>query len=229
MKKLSIIAAFLLVAMLFSCRQIEKEYQDSTDSTAFSDETTSETDAAGTNENTDTEPEVELPCLIGFYDDLENNGNYTRLTEWNDPWIIGKDIAVFDVIPSNENTLSSNSYKDLWIAESEKISNQQLVKPRFFIEYTMTDGSVNSREINSYKDAEAITDEGLIEVYLYDDVHQDGGWYYHLTEDTVNDDTVISSIKLTAGKDIEKVASILLTAYIEGSSPAVININNGNS
>ena len=173
-----------------------------------------------------TEPP--LPCLIGFYDELTVYGNYTRLSEWHEPWVLGKDIAVFDVIPSSEETLVGANYKKLWTEENNKISPDKLVKPYFLLEYTLKDGTEKSVEIRSYADAETVIAEGYLEVYLYDDIHQDGGWYYHLTENTSNGDSVISSFKLTAGKEIYSVSSIKLTAYIEGSSPAVIEITNGN-
>ena len=47
-------------------------------------------------------------------------------------------------------------------------------------------------------------------------------------ENTTNENTVISSIKITAGKLIDSVKSITLTAYIEGSSGASVLISNGN-
>jgi len=232
MKKLTIVL-LLLCLLLSSCRPVEKNIDsyDVNEESLFEENETTASDSEPSESVTDTDaPETEspLPCLIGLYDDLNNDDNYTRLTTWNEPWISGKDIAVFDVIPSTESKLYSPSYKELWKAQSSKISPDALVKPYFELIYTLADDSEKSVMIYSYSDAEAVIDDGYIEIYLYDDVHQpDGAWYSHLVESTTNDDTVISSIKITAGKLIDDVKSIKLFAYIDGSSGASVDIING--
>ena len=229
MKKLLLLtltlSLFLTSCSLFRSQRIEAPVDD-VQTTAADTTFTEETTEAETTQEETTKNEEPLPCLIGFYDDLQNNGTYTRLTEWHEPWIKGKDIAVFDVIPSTEESLYSASYKRLWKEESAKVKENELVKPSFVLEYTLLDGTTRSVEISSYEDSEMITDEGYLEVYLYDDIHQeDGVWYYHLTKDTTDESTVISSFKLTAGENIESVSSIILKAKIDGSSEAVIEIS----
>ena len=50
-------------------------------------------------------------------------------------------------------------------------------------------------------------------MYLYDDINNNG-YYSHLTEEDINDNTIISSIKLTAGTYYEKITSnIKLTVF----------------
>ncbi len=220
------ILTLALFLLLTGCRKIEGDtITPSPEATETESVTT--TDISTTAHDT-TEPPVPLPCLIGFYDDLENNGNYTRLSTWSETWIAGKDIAVFDVIPSSEANLSGSSYKKLWTAEADKLPKEIKAAPYFVLKYTLSDGTKKEVEIKSYVDAEAITNEGYLEVYLYDDIHQeDGVWYYHLTAGTTDENTVISSFKLTAGKEISSVESISLTAFMDGSSEATINIFNG--
>ncbi len=217
----------LSLLLLFSCLLVScKNAENKTEETTFDTDNINIVVSEVTTSAPETEPP--LPCLIGFYDELTGNGTYTRLSEWNQPWVLGKDIAVFDVIPSSEETLKGNSYKALWTEQSDKISSKEMVKPYFVLEYTLKDGTVKTQEIRSYAEAEAVIDEGYLEVYLYDDIHQDGGWYYHLTESTTSEDSVISSFKLTAGKQIYSVESVKLTAFIEGSSGATVEITNGN-
>ncbi len=222
MKRFITILLVIFTLLLCSCRPSVANV-DTTDGNAETTVMSNDTEFDDTVDASVTEDEV--PCFIGFYDDLENNGVYTRLNEWKVPWIIKEDIAVFDVIPSNEEVLTGSSYKDLWIAESEKVSNPGLVTPYFSITYTLVDGSEKSAYISSYVDAEAITEEGYIEIYLYDDIHQEeDAWYYHLTDVTTTEQSVISSIKLTAGNKINDVNTIKLTAFVEGSSSDTIII-----
>ena len=58
-----------------------------------------------------------------------------------------------------------------------------------------------------------------IENYLYDDIHQvKGKWYNHLLPADNNADTILSSLKFTAGQKIDKVCSpMTVTAYIYSS------------
>ena len=54
-----------------------------------------------------------------------------------------------------------------------------------------------------------------MECYLYDDIHQNGAWeYYHLLPTSMKGSTMITSIKLTAGKKIDQVEDIQLTAFL---------------
>lgn len=226
MKK--IIAALIILAFtLTSCSLFRSEMVEST-TIPETKETAPQADTEkqdDTTAETTKKEEIVLRCHIGFYDDLQNNGNYTRLSEWNEPWIAGKDIAVFDIIPSGEELLYSASYKRLWNEEADKNFPSQKISPYFILKYTLKDGTAKEISIKNYQDAQTVTDEGYLEVYLYDDIHQeDGVWYYHLTADTTNENTVVSSFKLTAGYGIYMVKSISLTVFAEGSSSATVNI-----
>jgi len=47
-----------------------------------------------------------------------------------------------------------------------------------------------------------------VQLYLYDDVHKEiGAWYSHVTEEEYNEDTLLTSIKLTASTNIDKIIS----------------------
>lgn len=172
-------------------------------------------------ENVQTEQGGELSegkAPVGLYDELGEAGTYTLMESLVSPWNAGEDIVVFDLIPSNHTTISgSASYKELWKHQAAVLGEEGTVKPYVILEYTLSDGSTVSREIRSYAEAEAEVEAAYIEVYLYDDVHQpDGTWYSHLTEYTTNGDTVISSVKLTAGAKIDSVSEISLTACLDG-------------
>lgn len=232
MKKLLVLLAVISLLLSSCIKPIDSDVSDET--VPLTDAVTTEEFTKEENEETTNVPETEeaeteapLPCLVGLYDELGAPGTYTRLSEWNEPWIQGKDIAVFDIIPSTEGTLNSPSFQTLWKTESDKISPDAYVKPYLLLEYTLSDGTKESFTITGWKEAEEVVTKGYLEVYLYDDIHQDGGWYSHLTEADTNEETVISSVKLTAGKNISSVESIVISAYIKGSSPATVTVING--
>lgn len=224
-----ILSLSLTSCSLFRSQIVENPLDSTSDfqseNTIAADTTVVETTEADTTEK----EEVKLPCLMGFYDDLQDNGTYTRLAEWKAPWIVGRDIAVFDIIPSTAETLSSPSYKRLWNEEENKNFPDSEFKPWFILEYTLNDGTSEEITINGYEDAQKVTDNGYLEIYLYDDIHQEeGAWYYHLTKDTTTENTVISSVKLTAGKLISSVTTIRLTAFDSQSGACSIEVKCGN-
>ena len=184
-------------------------------------EASADSETAESTENVQTEQGGELPeekAPVGLYDELGEAGTYTLMESLVSTWNAGEDIVVFDLIPSNHTTISgSASYKELWAHHAAVLGEEGTVKPYVILEYTLSDGSTVSREIRSYAEAEEEVAAGYIEVYLYDDVHQpDGTWYSHLTEYTTNNDTVISSVKLTAGAKIDSVSEVSLTACLDG-------------
>ena len=170
--------------------------------------------SAATDVQTALQP-MKKPDCIGLYDDLQDDGTYTRLDKWESSWIAGRDIAVFDVIPSIEDVIYGGDYRTMWLEESDKVSSGAPVSAQLLLEYATSDGEVYSVKLGDWRDAEEAAELEYIEVYLYDDIHQDdGAWYSHLTEATTNDETVISSIKLTAGSRINEVTCMKLTAYL---------------
>ncbi len=214
---LCLVTALLLLS---SCglRPADKyeSHGDKTETTATPTESTTASPAVPADTETDA-PETTAMATehpVGIYFDMERNGNYTRLTEWRAPWYAGKDIAVFDIIPSDDELLVGYPYKELWLEEAEKSWGAATVRHRFELSYTLRDGTEKTLSVSSPTEAEAVGAEGYVEVYIYDDIHQDGDvWYSHLTEADLTESTVFSSIKLTAGANIAEVEKIVLHAY----------------
>lgn len=206
-------AVLCFAVMLCSC-SAKKDGAASRSTDASTDGAVRESAVSHVTESDVSESDAPEPDIIGIYDDLEDNGTYTRLTRWDKAQVPGEDIAVFDILPSLENTITGQDYSTVW-------NNCRLalgitkVDVHLYLEYTTADGGNHAETIDSPNSAESVSQGGYIEIYLYDDIHQpDGAWYSHLTEDDVNDDTVISSVKITAGEHIDEVTSIKLTAYL---------------
>ncbi len=223
------IASFLsLLLLLCSCAKIPNVSEETDNDTLIIESTSVVTQAlpdTTVNSTAFEEPIAPLPICIGIYDDLNDNGIYTRLSQWESRWTAGKDIAVFDIIPSSEDELQGRSYPKLWLQEAEKLPKDIDPDPYFILEYTLKDGTLKTKEIFSYAEAEELITEGYIEIYLYDDIaNASSDWYSHLTKFDTDENTVISSVKLTAGKLIGEIESIKLTACNEGSSEVSVII-----
>lgn len=169
--------------------------------------------------SSDTKEPVSSASAVGIYSEKLEGGVYTftSVEKYKSAWEAGKDIVVFDVIPSNEKTLTGTSFKDTWIAESSKQSDKYAVFS-FMIVMTMAGGEEKTYNIATYEDTLKV-DGSYLEVYLYDDIrYAEGEWHSHITDETTDSTTVISSIKLTAGEKIGDVEEIKLTAFAAGST-----------
>ena len=52
-------------------------------------------------------------------------------------------------------------------------------------------------------------------MYVYDDIiNEYAGWYYHLTPDTFDENSLITTVKVTAGERISEVPEIRLTVFL---------------
>ena len=54
---------------------------------------------------------------------------------------------------------------------------------------------------------------GYIGIWLYDDYHQDGGFYDHVDPDEYDGDTLLTSIKLRFTPDSDEISNLVLEAF----------------
>jgi len=159
-----------------------------------------------------TEPPAPvLPDICFFLDDLSKN--YSVINSYKNAWIYGKDVGCFGVIPS-VNVESPKSYSDFWNKAYSEYSELSAYRLGYLLEFSVNNGESYSITILSPKDAEGGYNE-YIEVYLYDDVHQQPGQFYsHLLEYQMNENTLITSAKLTGGAKVGEVNKISLSAFL---------------
>lgn len=151
---------------------------------------------------------------INFYYNNRSKGARELVEKYEGPYTKGKDIAAYDVFVTNEATLPTGYFKDVWDTYWNKYPNDKNCKLGYEISFTTTDGKTINENILSPKDTESFFE--YIEVYLYDDTNKARGqWYSHVLESEMNEKTILSSIKLTAGKNIEKVSDVItLTVFV---------------
>jgi len=169
------------------------------------------------NINTDIEPETQKyidtnPIKLGLYKYYGRGKDRELITVYENNWNYHKDISSFEVFYTNENYITGYYFQDTFKEYIDKYTNIDNYKIGYIISFI-----TNTKEINkiilSPKDTEDFFD--YLEIYLYDDYHRDKGvWYSHTTEEQYNDETLLTSIKLTAGKQINNIISdITVTVF----------------
>ena len=153
-------------------------------------------------------PEPGMPDKLGLY--IAESNERIFVDKFSSKWTSGKDIDCFEVLTSNEKSLSGK-FGELWKSTLNSFSNTKNVKVGYKLEIHLLSGETFSFDIKNPKDAMQYKE--YIEVYLYDDIHV-SGWYSHLEEDDMEDETIMTSIKLTATPKQSEVSKINLTAYL---------------
>lgn len=153
------------------------------------------------------------PISVGIYDKNSSNTKRVLMKEVTKPWVYHKDIIEYNVFYTQDNEIDATRIApcfDKYAALYEEDVSKYRVG--YIVNFSLDDKEIN-KTIVSPKDAEEFFD--YLEVYLYDGYHRaPGEWYSHTTEAEFNENTLLLGIKLTAGKQVEKITSdIILTAF----------------
>lgn len=155
-------------------------------------------------------PEVYIP--INLYAPDGDNVRH-KLTEYVSNWKRGKDIDCFEALVSDSDQLKGKNFlaiaKETW----GTLPDPYAMRIGYTLRYNLTDGSEIYMQILSPKD---ITHTEYVECYLYDDVHSKG-FYTHLSESGMKDNTLMTSIKITCGDKIEQVQEMQLGVFLYDS------------
>lgn len=154
------------------------------------------------------------PDVVSFYHPKDKN--YSPRVRFGDsytgPWKKGKDIGSFEAIPSEAAELPGAFFGDIFGAAWTAFPDANSCKIGYTLRYTLDDGSEIKYTMLSPKHIEHTE---YIECWLYDDYHREPHKFYsHLKPGSMKDETLITSIKLTAGRQIGHVTDIWLTAFI---------------
>lgn len=149
------------------------------------------------------------PIKLGLYLYTGGYSNKEKISTYETNFESGKDIGSFEVFFTDEEVISGNSFKSLFNTYYDKYVNIDNYKIGYNIEFTLNDGTVNKFNLLKpntylYKD--------YFYTYLYDDIHvNEGEFYSHL--ESIDDNTLITSIKIYAVDKIDEVKEIKLTAF----------------
>ena len=151
--------------------------------------------------------------IVGLYD---RSGNTLSLKkEYNGPITVKKDITTFQVFFSQEEnvTYQNQKYGEFYYNTFKELNPENKYKVGFNLSYELNDGTKISQNI--FNPSTTQTNYDYIEVYLYDSFkHRNDSFYSHIEENEYNDETCITSIKLTAGSKFDDIKSkVILTVF----------------
>lgn len=151
----------------------------------------------------------ENPITLGLYQN--QNGTKTLIATFDSPLTLYQDIASFEVYYTKEATITGDQ-KILWNEYYQTYQNIDAYKIGYHISFETTSTGKIDKTILNPSDVESFFD--YIQIYLYDDIHQNNSWYDHITTEEITEETRLTSIKLTASTKIDEITSpIILTAF----------------
>lgn len=140
--------------------------------------------------------------------------------EYRTTWVTGKDIGVFYAYPTRKETVESLPFMDLFKLywNTDFFPNADEYKIGYHLTFTLESSEVVEMTIRLPRDCPKDPNAYFyqyIEVYVYDNLHRiPGPTFYHLEESSTYDETIMTSIKLTAGTRSSEVVSAVLTAFV---------------
>lgn len=147
------------------------------------------------------------PIELSFYMYYGQNTNRKRLENYQTQFITGQDLCSLEIYYTKDELLDIDTQKNLWNKYYQSYSNINNYK----IGYKISFNTINNGEVSKYILSPKDTYYDLfdfIQIYLYDDINvQDGVWYSHVTEDQYNDNTILTSIKLTGSERTNEIIS----------------------
>ncbi len=187
MKKVVIV---ILIILLCGCNnKVENKVDDVTDKVVNAKEEENKEEEVVVNNN---------PIKLALYVNKE------KVSTYSSPMNQFTDIVSLECFYTDEDRVSNGKFKDVFNSYYGNYSDIDKYKIGYRIRFSTVDGEVD-RYIYRPRDVEAYFN--YIQTYLYDDIHQDSGWYSHVEEKDYTDNTLLTSVKLTASVDIAKVNS----------------------
>lgn len=149
---------------------------------------------------------------IGLY--TLNGNTLTKLTTLNKTLKVEEDIGVFQIYPSNEDTVQlsdtfANSFYNEWI----KYNPNNTIKLGFNIKFSLISGENIS--YNMLYPSETFTKWEYLMNYFYDDyANRFKGHYSHIENDEYTENTLYTAIKLQSSYQCNEINSpIKLTVF----------------
>lgn len=164
------------------------------------------------NKHNDIENQVKVPPYVddnpvelSLYIDASSGGMLKSEKEYHVPWVMKKDIVVFGALFCTDNVMANDYFQNLWSGCAEKYADTP-VKVGWHLRFSLASGKVIDQMI--YKPSDVASFYDYLEIYLYDSANAPiNTWYSHLLDEQMTDNTIITSMKLTAGSKYNEINS----------------------
>lgn len=194
---------------------------EATEETGEAEETT-----AADTANADGEKQVNL-YTIDY-----NTMTLTKVSSIDSSWSVDEDLGSFGAFCSTEDSMPFTSETEAHIATWESIKTDTDYKIGYELSFDLNGESqiITIREPQDIEtndllfngnypdngDYSGIT--GYLGVWVYDDLHQEeGAFYTHIKQSEVNEDTLLTSIKLRPTPQSEEISNLVLKAFTYSS------------
>ncbi len=223
-----IFTIFLSGCNIFDGKQVNSDLTSATISSSSKTTSDANQSNSGLNNSLNDESAVATTTIIipsptsyhpGGPDLINLYVNRTLITDsYKTNWIKGKDIGVFYAYPTSKGKVESLKFMDLFKLYWYKYPKADDYKIGYNVKIILNSKEIIDMNISlpkdSPKDPKAYFYQ-YIEIYVYDNLHRiPGPTFYHLEPKSTYPETIMTSIKLTAGTKSEDVDSIKLTAFI---------------
>jgi len=224
-----ILAAALCTALLVGCGsgRVEKRTDVTADTPAASDPAVQSPETETTTpEPTLTEITNDKPVRLYLMDYSDNTANLIKTMD--DAWDPDRELGTFGAFISDDDVIGFDSeitaHHDDWdtvnTADNYKIGYELI----FDLDGEEKDililgpEDIEDSEYLFMGDADSGDVTGYMGVWVYDDYNQDGGFYIHITPEEVNEDTLLTSIKLRPTPQSDEIDNLRLRvfSYIDG-------------
>ena len=187
MKKL--ITRFFILLFLIGCKDNKIDMEKTTSNSNSHEEKTEEKEIY-IDDN---------PIKLGLY------MNKKLTSEYKSNWLKLKDICSLEVYFTTVNEISISKQKEAWNYYYNTYQKIDKYKVGYNVSFIAEGKKINKTIL---KPSDVNDFAYYVQIYLYDDINQvDNTYYSHLTDDNYNDNSILSSIKITAGSGIEYVES----------------------
>ena len=228
---LIVVIAFVFVLVITRSRLIPGQDLGQTVLAEKAAEQAAETKEETAAEEKETEPaSVDLPNEKEMKLYTGGNGEMKLVKTFESAWSIDEDIATFEAINSDEETINYADYYmlhgDYWNAVETDTEYKIGYELSFDVDgenkvITILEPKDIERNKNLYMgdypadgDGKIITDDitGYLGVWVYHDIGQEG-FYTHLTQDDMKDGVIMTSIKLRPTPDSDRISNLKLTVF----------------
>lgn len=146
------------------------------------------------------------PIQVGIY----KNGKLVK--EYSTKLANYQDITTFNIFYTQEEKLENSNIKYNWNKYYSTYQDIDNYKIGFNVSFQTTDGLIDKNVLGAN---DTYATYPYLYTYLYDAIHQENGKKYtHLKEEDMNEETILTSIKLFLGAEGKKITSpITITVF----------------